>query len=211
MSDTDAEMVDLQFALWGEAVPHDYAEPLWQAVRAELPWLADDALAGLHPLYGLSPGDTVWYLSRRSRLTLRLPRTHLTEARSLDGRELLLGEHRVRLATASERALAHAPVIYSRFVSFGLRPDGAPIGEGEFLAHCQQAFAALGMAPRLVCGKPQRAATAAGLLSGFSLLVTGLEPEDNLRLQRLGLGCERLRGCGIFVPHKSMAAVTGME
>lgn len=210
IDDTVPDMADLQFVLHGETVPHDYADLLWQAVHAELPWLGEEAPAGLHPLYGLSPGDAVWYLSRRSRLTLRLPHGRLADAHALDGRELLIGGHRVRIAIAGERALAHARVIYSPFVTFGLGADGAAMGEDDFLTHCQQALAALGMTPHLVCGKAQRAATATGLLNGFSLLVTGLEQEDNLRLQRLGLGCERKRGCGIFMPHKSMAAVSGL-
>jgi hypothetical protein len=38
-------------------------------------------------------------------------------------------------------------------------------------------------------------------------MLHALSPEQSLRLQQHGLGPQRLLGCGIFVPHKSAAAV----
>ncbi|MEK7361238.1 MAG: type I-MYXAN CRISPR-associated protein Cas6/Cmx6, partial [Pseudomonadota bacterium] len=32
-------------------------------------------------------------------------------------------------------------------------------------------------------------------------------PEHSLRMQATGLGAERKLGCGLFIPHKSAAAV----
>ncbi|MDE0301598.1 MAG: type I-MYXAN CRISPR-associated protein Cas6/Cmx6, partial [Gammaproteobacteria bacterium] len=34
-----------------------------------------------------------------------------------------------------------------------------------------------------------------------------LDPEQSVNLQRQGLGPERLLGCGLFLPHKSIAPV----
>jgi len=45
------------------------------------------------------------------------------------------------------------------------------------------------------------------VLDTFSLMLHALPEEQSLRLQRCGLGPHRLLGCGIFVPHKSAAAV----
>jgi CRISPR-associated protein Cas6 len=42
---------------------------------------------------------------------------------------------------------------------------------------------------------------------GYSLMLHELSPDDSLRMQAIGLGKERKFGCGIFVPHKSAAAV----
>jgi hypothetical protein len=45
------------------------------------------------------------------------------------------------------------------------------------------------------------------VIAGFSLMLHGLSVADSLRVQRAGIGPHRLLGCGIFVPHRSAAAV----
>lgn len=207
---TDSECVDVHFALSGRAVPLDYADALWQALRARLPWLEEEPLAGIHPLGGLSPGEACWYLSRRSQLRLRLPRARVAQAESLAGGELSLGGETLSIGAASCRELLAMPVLYAKFVAFGA-PSGPAMAEEEFHAHCRRELAAMDMHPRMICGKAQTLQTAAGAVSGFSLMLFDLDPEQNLRLQARGLGGERKRGCGIFVPHKSIAAVATLE
>jgi hypothetical protein len=50
-------------------------------------------------------------------------------------------------------------------------------------------------------------AGAARACSGFSLMIDGLSPEHSLRLQMHGLGPLRSLGCGVFVAHRSAAAL----
>ena len=211
MSDTPAEFLDLRFALTGSALPHDYADALSQALAEALPWFVDDPDVALHPLAGLSPGKDGWYLSGRTRLTLRLPVSRLDAARILSGRTLRVGTAELKIGTATTRELMPASVLYAHFVCFGIEPDGGLIGEDAFFAHCQRELGELGITPRLISGKAQRAQTTAGVLSGFSLMVANLDAAATLRLQQLGLGHERKRGCGVFIPHKSMAPVGAIE
>ena len=56
-------------------------------------------------------------------------------------------------------------------------------------------------------GKARRSVGREGEWRGFSLMIAGLDAPTSLRLQHRGIGGERGRGCGIFVPHKSVAAV----
>jgi CRISPR-associated protein Cas6 len=203
---TSPESVDLQFALQGRAVPRDYVDALWQAIRAVLPWLESEAQAGVHPLYGLSPGADEWYLSRRSHLNLRLPRARVDAARALVGSRLDLAGSELEVGKMTEKAFTQTPVLYSKFVTFGVATTGLP-DEAQFFSACQQELTALNLAPRSVlCGKRQTARTPAGDLHGFSLMVTGLDEAATLRLLQQGLGVERKRGCGIFIPHKSNPA-----
>lgn len=204
VADEVPEIVDLQFALRGSSVPLDHAEVLRQAIRRVLPWLDDEVFAGVHPLYGLSPGEGVWYLARRSHLTLRLPRQRIADAQALVGARLDLSGSVLEVGAASEKPLSGAPVLYAKFVTFG---EGEAQEEEQFYAACQGALAGLGLAPRaMVCGKRQSAATAGGVLHGFSLMVSGLDPAGARRLMQHGLGIGRTRGCGIFVPHKANPA-----
>ncbi|HTY04487.1 MAG TPA: type I-MYXAN CRISPR-associated protein Cas6/Cmx6 [Rhodocyclaceae bacterium] len=195
-----AEVVDLIYALDGESVALDYADRLCLEVQAGLPWLADELLAAIHPLAGVSAGDRELYLTRRARLVLRLPATRVEDARALCGRRIDLGGA-VAVGAATTRALAPSKTLYSAFVTVGTA------AEGEFLAVCEKQLATGGIGAQLVCGKAQFGHGTDRDWRGFSLMLFGLKAEDSLRMQREGLGSERKRGCGIFVPHKSVAPV----
>ncbi|MRR50372.1 MAG: type I-MYXAN CRISPR-associated protein Cas6/Cmx6, partial [Rhodocyclaceae bacterium] len=62
--------------------------------------------------------------------------------------------------------------------------------------------------PQMVCGKARSARAGGCERAGFSLMLHGLGSKDSLRLQRHGLGAARQRGCGVFVPHKAVVAVS---
>lgn len=201
MQTSVVEMIDLAFGLRGSVVAPDYADALCVELQRCLPWLSDTAVAGVHPLTGVSPGEGKLYLSGRSRLILRLPVEREAEARSLSGREFNLGEA-IKVDQAVARKLMPSPVLYSSFVACG------PVAEFDFLRACGAEIEGLGFASsHLICGKARHATTAAGEHFGFSLMVHGLNVRDSLLLQRVGLGGQRLRGCGIFVQHKSVVAV----
>lgn len=212
MTEIRIDVVDLQFPLRGRAVPLDYADVLWHALRERLPWLDEEEMAGIHPLYGLSPGQGEWYLSGRSHLNLRLPRARIDAAGALSGVCIDLSGASVELGKATARELATTPVLYAKFVTLGAVDADADLpDEAVFFAACGSELAALDLAPNSVlCGKRQTARTTGGVLHGFSLMVTGLKEAANLRLQEHGLGKDRKRGCGIFVAHKSSIAA-GME
>lgn len=200
----EVEIVDLVFGIRGHAVALDYADRLWRELSARLAWLENEALAGVHPLAGVSPGDTELYLTRRARLTLRIPRHRRDDAERLSGARLDLGGM-IEVGEGTEKPLRSSRVLYSPFVTVG------DADEERFLAACRTRLGEIGLgsvtAGQIICGRARRASTGAGELRGFSLMVHGLEADDSLTLQRVGLGDERKRGCGLFVPHKAIAAV----
>ncbi len=194
------EIVDLVFALSGQVVAEDYADLLWQALRAALPWLEEDAAAAVHPLAGTSLAQGERYLSKHSRLLLRLSADRVERARALCGVRLDLGGA-VEVGAATVRALGPTQVLHSPFVQVGLADDLA------FLAECRRLLDDLGVEGHMVSGKARSMQGVDSRLQGFSLMLHGLGREDSLRLQRTGLGADRKHGCGVFVPHKSVAAV----
>jgi CRISPR-associated protein Cas6 len=206
------DIIDLRFVVRGEQVPADHADYLWQALRELLPWFDEEEQAGIHPLSGLSPGGDLRYLSQRARLTLRLPRHREAAASSLVGAMLSLGGHRLEIGHPSCRELGFSPVLHAKCVTYAVPGNETSSGdEQDFFRACEQELASLGMQPKLICGKLRKVRMPTGLLQGFSLLVAGLDHDATLRLQQHGLGHERKRGCGIFVLHKSMAAVGQLE
>ena len=60
---------------------------------------------------------------------------------------------------------------------------------------------------KMLCGKEHIIKTPTENLVGKTLLITDLEKKDSIKIQELGIGIGKLYGCGIFLPHKSIAPV----
>ncbi len=198
-----ASVVDLAFPLAGRTVPRDCMQALHAALQRELPWLAQEARAGIHPLklvQGSSAGP-VSLLSQRTRLLLRLPRARVADASALAGRTLSLGGHTVQLGAPHERELLAHATLYAYAVA------AASEDEVAFMQGVTGELQALGVRTHTVCGKRGGRPHEGRTLTTFSLMLHALSQADSLRVQEQGLGPHRLLGCGVFVPHKSAAAV----
>jgi CRISPR-associated protein Cas6 len=191
------------------ALPIDHAQALSQAVCTALPWLADAPGAGIHLIHGAASGNG-WqrpegnaaslYLSRRTRLTLRLPYTRHVDAQTLSGKHLTVLGQTLILGGFAYRALTTAPTLYAHHVI-----DEQQEGELAFLDRMAAALAALDVrATRLLCGRSHTLALPAGTVTTRSLMIAALHRGDSLRVQQHGLGPGRLFGCGLFVPHKDV-------
>ena len=193
-------MTDVCFSLSGGEIAEDHSFALEQAVKAVLPWFDEESDAGILPLSGLARGNGVRFVGRRSRLILRLPNRRLASADFLIGKHFDLGGE-VLVGAAEQCAIFPARVVYSAVVTM----DTAD--EVEFMARCNAIFAQRGLTPQMVTGKARQLSFADGIVHGFSLMLHGLNAAQTVALQEAGLGAHRGLGCGIFVPHKSVAAV----
>ena len=193
--------VDLVFPLDGQVLPRDHAQALQQALCARLPWLGAEPRAGIHPIKLVPGNEEQALLSRRARLLLRVGAGRVDELMALAGLELDVAGHRVRLGAPHRRELQAHATLYA----YRLAADSAD--EMTFMTTVAGELATLAIGGERVCGKRQRMVVAGRVLDTFSLMLHALAPEQSLRLQQFGLGPHRLLGCGIFVPHKSAAAV----
>ena len=195
-------MVDVVFPLTGGTLGEDHACALSLAVRRALPWFDEDPEAGILPLSGLAHGNGVRFVGRRTRLALRLSIRRSAGADSLTGARLDLDGNVLEVGACSVRPLLPAPgVVYSHFVTVDTDD------EVEFLARCKALLERRGLKPQLVAGKARELRSADGPVRGFSLMLHGLGPAETVAVQESGLGGHHLLGCGIFIPHKSVAAV----
>lgn len=204
MSERDAptsSAVDMVFPLFGRNLPPEHALPLRQALQRALPWLAEEPQAGVHPVKLAHGSGTQALLSPRSRLLLRLPRRRVEEAAVLAERTLAVGECEVRLGTPHLRELLPHATLYAHAVA----AQGED--EADFVRLVDAGLAELGLRSPWICGRRGSRRLEDGSLTTFSLMVHDVPPADSLRLQERGLGAHRLLGCGIFVPHKTTAAV----
>lgn len=195
-----ADMIDVAFALEGDALPREHRYALADALQDALPWLGDEARAGVHRLKLVASGDGADALvSPRTRLTLRVPRGRAAETCALTGAQLRVGQYQVRAGRAQQRELLPHGTLYAPLVA----ADGPD--EREFLLAVQLTLDALGVRAQPVCGRWQ--AAEGGRLVGCSLMLSGLDREQSLALLQQGLGPHRRLGCGLFIPHRSAAAV----
>ena len=198
-----ATMVEAIFPLEGKALPRDHAQALQHAMAAKLPWLLEDAGAGIHPLKLVSGPERLALLSQRTRLILRVDANRLDELKSLAGIQLNVAGHTLQLGDVRLRALQPLATLYA------YRVASNSTDETEFVQAMEAELAASAIGGERVCGKRQSLLVDGREMATFSMMLHGLVPEQSLRLQEQGLGPHRLLGCWIFVPHKSAAAVGG--
>ena len=198
-----ATMVDVAFPLAGTALPRDHRRLLAEALQRWLPWLAagDASGMGVHRVNVVSGGGVRALLSQRARLMLRVPRARADEVAALSGRRLEIGGEALRLGEARVRELIPHGTLFADFVAADNDDEAA------FLDAVDAELRARGIPCRRVCGRRREIDSGERALVGFSLMLYELSQSDSLRVLESGIGGHRLIGCGLFVPHKSAAAV----
>lgn len=198
------QMIDLQFDLVGTTIPADNALLLSDALLVQLPWLGEDPRIGIQHLKGAetNKGDTSLNINRRTKLFLRAPKTRVDDLLQLVGKTLDLAGHAVQIGNFKTRAFSPFGNIYAHFVDTGSATEEQFVQDvmreldGHFQIRCG-----------FICGKRQTLKSASGPLFGYSLMLHDVPPHKSLQLQDEGMGRNRLLGCGIFIPHKSIAPV----
>lgn len=203
------DIVDLSFAIRCKALPVDHAYALSRAVAAALPWFEAEPQAGLHVIHGADSGngwyrpeegDELLYLSRRTRLVLRLPKGRVEDARALTGTTLDIDGYTLEVGEATVRPLSSLTSLYARHVV-----TEHVDAEERFLEEAVASLQAMGLGfKKVLSGRSAIFETPEGPVATRSLLVAGLGVEDAVRLQQEGVGPYRKMGCGLFVPHKQV-------
>lgn len=192
--------VDFAYPLSGARLAQDHSAALYEALRALAPWLDEEPLAGVHPLRGVTLSAGELLLGGRARLTLRVPDARAGACERLQGGTLDLAEP-LTLGHASRRELLAHPVLHARLVVTGAED------EGRFVADVEREVSTLDIDCEVIVGRRGAVRAGGALQPGFSLMLHGLSPGDSLLAQCRGIGLLRKLGCGVFVPHKSVAAV----
>jgi len=198
------QMIDLQFDLVGTTIPADNALLLSDALLEQLPWLGEDTRIGIQHLKGAetNKGDTSLNINRRTKLFVRAPKARVDDLLQLVGKTLDLAGHALQIGPFKTRAFSPFGNIYAHFVDTGSASEEQFVQDvmreldGHFQIRCG-----------FICGKQQTLKSASGPLFGYSLMLHEVPPHKSLQLQDEGMGRNRLLGCGIFIPHKSIAPV----
>ena len=198
---TEAPVVDVAFDVGGTSLPADHAWPLLQAMEARLPWFADEARAGIHPLRAVPTSYGIVLLAQRAKLVLRVPQARLPRRAAAAGRRLDVGGSALRSARAMRDRCGRA----RRCPRSGWPPMPATsrVRGRSRASRCS----GWSVACEFISGRRRRGDAGGREIAGFALTLHGLGSADSLRIQCEGMGGDRRLGWGIFVPAKSIAAV----
>lgn len=210
------DIVDLSFDIQCRELPVDHAHALSRALQAFLPLLADDERLGVHTVH-VAGSQNGWerpdpalgqrlILSRRTKLSLRVPKEHLDLVQNaLDGAELEIAGCSLKIGKSKQKMLSAQGTLFARYVV--LEP-GEEDDENAFLQRIVSLLAARDIrVTKALCGKTAGVGGPNGPVQTRSLMIAGLSREESVRLQQEGVGPLRHMGCGIFIPHKGIDPV----
>lgn len=207
-------VVDLLFEIKAREIPVDHAHALSIEICKIAPEIESDERFGVHTIHvaGSQNGwerpdfsiDERLILSRRTKLTLRVPKEHAEAIKKkLAGSTLDLGGCEVSIGKAKERPLSKQSTIFSRYVQ--CHPDEE---EMDFLKRMAAELERHGIRiKKALCGKTVKTHAPEGPIWSRSLMLADLTTEESVKLQEIGLGEGRHMGFGIFIPHKGIDAV----
>ena len=206
------DIIDVVFGITCRVLPVDHAYSLSQAIRKELGWLEDEPYAGVHTIHVAASGngwyrpdssDQMLHPSRRTKLSLRIPRHRLDDVRPLTGKTLDVDGNSLTVNQMTQKNLSHITTVFSRYIVVESAKD-----EMEFLKEIMASLQNMGIKPKkMLCGKENRLSKGDGTLVTRSLMIADLTFEESILLQQQGLGSHRLMGCGIFLPHKDISEI----
>jgi CRISPR-associated protein Cas6 len=203
------QVFDLMFSLECKTLPSDHAWVLSQVISNTLPWFKELETTGLHLIHVAESGngwqrpEDFLYLSKRTKLHLRIPADYLSQAQSLCGQQFDINGHLMTIKECSIKKLVPSPVLFARYVLANEQQS-----EEEFIKMALQEVRNLGVHCRkILAGLTHHFKTPQGVLFTRSLMLADLSLEDSLLLQIKGLGNHQKLGFGVFIPHKDIKAV----
>ncbi len=213
------DVLDLVYQISCKCLPLDHAYTFSVAIREALPWIDEEPKAGIHMIHGaesgngwMRPEDTggaLLHLSKRSRMTLRIPGNRVEDAGKLVGSVLDIDGYRLEIGKMKTRLFSTLPTQFARYV---VVPDGMDHNDEEaFMRYAAEQIQLLDVPVRkLLCGRTHAIQHPDGDLYTRSVMLADLEPEQAISLQQSGIGSHRKTGCGLFLPHKGIRAVHEM-
>ena len=211
-----SSIVDYAYRIRCHSLPVEHAFRLAKAIKTILPWLDDQPNVGIHSIHVADSGngwirptktdhnpDELLYLSRRTRLVLRLAKKLIQKAKALEGVILDINGNTLSVEKGQEKPLRPSATLFARYVVSNNHET-----ETRFIDHLVDQFQRMNIHIRkLLCGKEHNIPTPTAFIHTRSVLIAELKPEESLLLQESGIGPHRQLGCGLFIPHKDIAPV----
>ncbi|MDH5435937.1 MAG: type I-MYXAN CRISPR-associated protein Cas6/Cmx6 [Gammaproteobacteria bacterium] len=209
------DVVDVVYKINCKTIPVDHAYSLYESVKSILPWI-EEAGVGLHTIHVVTSGngwmrpedpDELLYLSKRTRFSIRVPNAHIADAKKLCGMELDIKGNKLLVDEMNIKYLEPVETLFCRYLVTGENNND----EEKFLASIFEQLKSLDIhARKMMCGKENNIKTPDGIIKTRSMMLADLDEEDSIKLQQVGLGSLQHMGCGLFIPHRGIKAVSSI-
>lgn len=207
------DVQDFLFKIECKTLPLDHGYSLSQQIIKHLPWINEEPRAAIHQIHVAEsangwmrpedPETELLCVSRRTKMTLRLPMTRSEDARALIGKKLDIQGHALSVGEFSTRKLSRLTTVFARYMDTGGSSD-----EALFLQSMHQQLLEKGIkVKKMMSGRLLTHRTDEGPLLTRKLMLSDLDVQQSVFLQENGLGDKQLMGLGIFLPHKGIDAV----
>jgi len=207
------DVVDLSFKLTCKTLPLEHAHALFEGIKLVLHWLEEEELAGIHQIHVAESGNgwmrpddptnEVLHLSRRTRMTLRMPKHRIEDAQQLTGKTLDIDGYALSIGEVTIKPFTALPTLFSRYVVCDVEQS-----EEQFLQLVADELQSMGIpVNKMLAGKQNVIRTPDKDIYTRSIMVAELDKEHSVILQQRGIGPARKLGCGLFVPQKGIKAV----
>jgi len=207
------DVVDLLFKIECKSLPLDHGFSLSQQIVQHIPWIQDEPQAAIHQIHVAEsangwmrpedPETEVLNVSRRTKMTIRIPSTRLENIKALTGKTLDINGHQLTVGDFSIRKLSRLTTIFARYIDTQGTED-----ENEFLENMVQKLIEKDIkVKKMLSGRLATHQTNSGPILTRKLMISDLDVKESVLLQEQGLGDKKLLGLGIFMPHKGIDAV----
>ncbi|MFV2005214.1 MAG: type I-MYXAN CRISPR-associated protein Cas6/Cmx6 [Gammaproteobacteria bacterium] len=209
------KVVDLSYKIDCKQIPTCHAWGLSQALYTALPWIKEYPDLGIHQIHGAASGNgwerpadgELIHLSRRTRMSLRVPKSRTDDANELVGKTLDVAGHSIVVGEMTTKQIDPFATIFSRHIV-----TSEDMSEEDFLQWIVDALKTRDIQTRkLLCGIGHEFEANGKKIVTRSLMIADLDKATSIVLQETGIGPHRHLGCGIFVPHKGIKAVGETE
>jgi len=140
-------------------------------------------------------------------LILRIPRGDIDKVRELENIEINVLGNNIKIGKSTTKTFLIVRDLISRFVLCDKDET-----EEEFLLGVKKELLNHGVSiKKAICGKAKSLTINGKSKITRSLMIADLSKENSVLLQDTGVGTGRIYGCGIFLPHKSIDAVSGFK
>ena len=209
-----SEMVDLSFSVDCKELPYDHAYELSSELIKLIPEIKNDKRNAIQTLHGPMSGNG-WvradgeniFLSKRAKLCLRVRKDHVEKIKEIEGKKIKLFGNDLNIGKSKMKSFLVVRDLFCRFVSCN-----EDLPEDIFLEEVQTELRTFKVnISKALCGQSKRISFGDKTLYTRSLMIADLSKEEAVTLQEEGVGKHRLFGCGIFLPHKSIDAVSNFK
>lgn len=212
---TSEKVVDVHYKIDCKQIPTCHAWDLSQALYTALSWIRDEPEFGIHQIHGAASGNgwerpadgELIHLSKRTRMSLRVPKNRIDDVKELVGKTLDISGHKLVVGNMTTKQIEPFTTLFSRYIVASENTS-----EDDFLRWVVDDLSERKIqARKLLCGIGHEFEANGEKIVTRSLMIADLDIPTSIALQEVGIGPHRHLGCGLFQPHKGIKAVGDTE